>query len=150
MASQEVALTPEVKGTNIEAFLAKKGHLVVKVFHPIGNAPCAYGASIEMSTLRLFEPGKEQYCTEGLRVELHEANSEQTDTTFLDLDEVDCLIQAIDYMSGLIARCRGYRGDYTEVVFSTRGNFDVGFYVGDKLVVCGEQINHYPTQCGHA
>ncbi len=130
MASQELALHPDVKGTNIETLLAKKGHLAVKVFHVIGEAPCAYGASITISTLRLFEPGNEQFCSDGIRAEFGERDSEQTHITFLDLEEVNSVVKAIDYMCDLMARCRTFRGDYTEVAFSTKGNFGVGFFAG--------------------
>jgi hypothetical protein len=47
----------------------------------------------------------------------------------LDLDEVESLIAGLEYMNSCIAQSQGYRGDYTEMVFSTRGDFAVGFYL---------------------
>lgn len=133
MASQDIALRSETNRTKVETFLAKKGSLVVKMFHSVGTAPAAYGTSIEMTTLRCFEPGSEQFCSEGIRVEITERDSGQPSISFLDLDEVESLIQAIEYMNGLIARSLNYRGDYMEVIFSTKGQLEVGFYIGDKL-----------------
>jgi hypothetical protein len=44
------------------------------------------------------------------------------------MDEVDSLLRGLEYMSRTIAQSQGYRRDYTEMIFSTRGDFSAGFY----------------------
>ncbi len=132
MADQALVVKSEMNKTKVESFLAKKGRIVVKVYHTVGGVQALYNSSIELTTLRFFEPGNEQNCTEGVQVEIKQAGRiEQTHTSFLDMDEVEGLVQGLEYMGGLVAQCQGYHGDYTEVIFSTRGDLSVGFYVQD-------------------
>lgn len=130
MADTAVA-KPDVFKTRVESFLGRKGSIVVKVFHDLGGFPGSYNSALALSTLRLFEPGNEQNCSEGIRIEVLDGNSNDSHTTFLDMDEVDSLLEGIRYMAHCLSQSHGYRGDYTEMVFSTRGDFSVGFYLSD-------------------
>ncbi|HPO60581.1 MAG TPA: hypothetical protein PLN45_03435, partial [Exilispira sp.] len=42
--------------TKLEAFLAKKGNLIVKDFYKLGEVAGRYGSKIEFSALVIYEP----------------------------------------------------------------------------------------------
>jgi len=81
-----------------------------------------------------LEPGNEQNCTQGIRIEVRQGDREEGNISFLDHDEVDSLLAGLQYMSGCIAQWQGYRGDYLEMIFSTRGDFSVGFYMDNGTI----------------
>lgn len=115
--------------TKLEQFLAKKGKLIIKDFHEAGVLKGQYGTKITVDSLTIYEPGKETDKIRGLRIEVYEGGRlERSDTSFLDLDEVESLSQAITYMIGLLEKWQGKNREYTEVIFSTKGDFKVGFY----------------------
>jgi hypothetical protein len=79
--------------------------------------------------LTIYEPGKETDKIRGLRIEVYEGGRlERSDTSFLDMDEVESLSQAITYMLSLLEKWNGNDREYTEVIFSTKGDFILGFY----------------------
>jgi hypothetical protein len=121
--------------TELEAFLSKTGHIVVKEFHFHGKLEELSGSlssGVELSTVILYEPGKESQRKKGLWIKVKEASSyERSDTSFLDVDEIESLSKAIDYMTNLAQQWAGKPRDYTEVIFSTKGDFQLGFYVSD-------------------
>jgi hypothetical protein len=122
--SQEQAKT-EVPKTRLEAFLATKGSLVVKDFYAIGSM-----RGLELEAVALLEPGKESQKVRGLRAEITEyGRVSNTHSSFLDMDELAGLVQAVDYMDKLLNEWRGQKREaYTEVVFATKGDFRLGFY----------------------
>jgi len=129
VADSAVAIAADIQRTKLESFLGRKGSILIKVFHDLGALSGTYASGLELSTLRLFEPGNEQNCTEGIQILVRPGDREQGHTSFLDLDEVESLIAGLAYMTSCIAQSQGYRGDYTEMIFSTRGDFSVGFYL---------------------
>ena len=145
MADQSLAPSTQLFGTRIESLLAKKGSLLVKIFHSLGSAPASFGGSIAVSTLRLFQPGAVDEVSDGIRLEVSEGGqSEANHTTLVDLDEVDSLVPGLEYMMSLVRQCADHKGDYTEVIFSTKGNLQVGFYVGEgtKHLQCFVRSGH--------
>jgi hypothetical protein len=151
MAGQEVVLKEHVTKTKVEGFLQIKGSILVKIFHDIGSINASYGSSIAFSTLRLFEPTNVESCTDGIRVEMKEdGDSNQTHSAFLDMDEVGDLVNGIRYMADLAGQSHGYRGDYTEVIFSTRGDLKVGFYVSDGKVQAFVKLDYGTVYCAPA
>jgi hypothetical protein len=56
---------------------------------------------------------------------------ERSDTSFLGVDEMESLAKAVDYMLKLAQQWTGNLRDYTEVIFSTKGDFQLGSYVSD-------------------
>jgi hypothetical protein len=131
MADQALAAKADFHKTKLESFLVRKGSIVVKIIHDLGGFARSYNSALALSTLRLFEPGNEQNCSEGIRIEVREGGSDNGHISFLDQDEVASLLQGLDYMANCLAQSQGYRGDYTEMIFSTRGDFSVGFYLSD-------------------
>jgi len=112
--------------TKVEAFLAKKGRLIVKDFHPLDTARGKYG-TVKFDALTIYEPGFESQGVSGLRIEVSGAY-EKSSISFLDLDEVESLASAIEYMLRLASEWTSAARDYDEVIFETKGDFQIGFY----------------------
>jgi hypothetical protein len=115
--------------TKMEQFLSKKGKLIIKDSHGAGVLKGQYGTKITVDALTIYEPGKEAEKIRGLRIEVYEGGRlERSDISFLDMDEVESLSQAISYMITLLQKWQGTNREYTEVIFSTKGDFKLGFY----------------------
>ena len=121
--------TQKEPATKLEQFLAKKGKLIIKDSHEAGVLHGQYGTKITVDALTIYEPGKETDKIRGLRIEVYEGGRlERSDTSFLDMDEVESLSQAISYMITLLKKWQGINREYIEVIFSTKGDFNLGFY----------------------
>jgi len=121
--------TQKEPATKLEQFLAKKGKLIIKDSHEAGVLKGQYGTKITVDALSIYEPGKEADKIRGLRIEVYEGGRlERSDISFLDMDEVESLSQAITYMITLLEKWQGKNREYTEVIFSTKGDFELGFY----------------------
>ena len=121
--------TQKEPATKLEQFLAKKGKLIIKDSHEAGVLKGQYGTKITVDALTIYEPGKEADKIRGLRIEVYEGGRlERSDISFLDMDEVESLSQAITYMITLLEKWQGMNREYTEVIFSTKGDFKLGFY----------------------
>jgi hypothetical protein len=129
MATTSLAVAADAPRTKLESALGRRGRILIKVFHHLGTVSGAYGSSLDLQTLRLFEPGNEANCDDGVTIEVRERDQRTGHSRFLDLDEVESLIAGLEYMSNCVAQAQGYQGDYTEMVFSTRGDFSVGFFL---------------------
>jgi len=114
--------------TKLESFLAKKGKLIVKDSYALGEISGM--GKMDLDALIIYEPGLESQKIRGIRVEISEDSLKgMSDTAFLDLDEVESLSKAIIYMTDLANKWSGEQSEaYTEVIYSTRGNFKLGFY----------------------
>lgn len=115
--------------TKMEAFLSKKGKLIVKNTYMLGEVSGRYGAKIKFDAMVLFEPGHENQKIRGIKIEVFSGDKyEQSDISFLDLEEIESLSDAIKYMSDLLIKWEGIDKEYTEVIFSTKDDFKTGFY----------------------
>jgi len=115
--------------TQLEAFLTQKGSILVKVFHPLGVVPASYGASADLDAVVIYEPGKEVQRRRGIKITVKEVGRlEREETSFLDLEEIDSLIKGLDYMAKASTEWAGSQRDYSEMVFMTKGDLQVGFY----------------------
>jgi hypothetical protein len=126
--------------TKLEQFLSKRGRLYVKDFYKAGTVSGQYGQWITVDALIVYEPGKEIEKNRGLKIEVYEGGRlEKSHSSFLDLEEVESLSKAIDYMINMINKFKDTSREYTEVIFSTRGGFKIGFYqTGDKFQAFAE------------
>lgn len=115
--------------TRLEAFLAKKGTLLIKDIHSLGTLDGKHGSKIAFEAIVLYEPGQEKGKTRGLKIEVSGGDQfKRQGTSFLDLDEVEDLSKAMHYMVDLSSKWKGTAKEYSEVVFSTKGHFNAGFY----------------------
>jgi hypothetical protein len=118
--------------TQLETFLVRKGSIIVKEFHPLGTIEGTYGSSASLDALTLYEPGKAQQRRTGIRIEVKEGGSyDRNNTAFLDIEEIDSLMKGLEYMCKVATDWQGSNRDYTEMIFSTKGDFEVGFYIKD-------------------
>jgi len=115
--------------TKLEAFMAKKGKIVVKDSYDVDVVGGNMG-HVELNALIVYEPGLENVRTKGLRIEVTSAGrTEIKRVSFLDMDEVEAAIKGLEYMMKLAAQWKDQsREPYTEIIFSTKGFFRVGFY----------------------
>ena len=118
---------PAQPGTKLEAFLGRHGRLIVKDFYDLGQLSSM--GHVQMEGLVIYEPGSSDKI-KGLRVEVTESSSlERSNTSFIDLDELKSLSDAISYISDLSKKWQGQSHEpYTEIVYSSKGEFDLGFY----------------------
>ncbi len=115
--------------TKLELFLAEKGKLIVREFYGLGEVRGSYGSSVELSAVVVYVAGEEDERVRGLSIEVTEGGTHpRKGTSFLDLEEIEGLSKAIDYMISLSKKWKAVQKDYTEVVFSTQGDFKIGFY----------------------
>jgi hypothetical protein len=123
-------------GTKAQAFIAKKGALVMKEFHPIAKVKSDYIGEMEIETL-VFSmlQGRQIDRTFGVKVTTATySNSYREEyTSLIDLDELAELIDGLRYLrqkqEQLLA---GSISDYTELNYTTNGSFRVGFYLQSK------------------
>ena len=131
LASAQAVKSAKAKepATKLEEFLAKKGKLIVKEFYDLGEVTGRYGSKIELKALVIYEPGDNSQRVRGLKIEITEGGRyEKSNTAFLDLEEVESLSKAIGYMTNLSSKWKGINKKYTEIIFSTKGDFQIGFY----------------------
>jgi hypothetical protein len=115
--------------TKLETFLARRGELIIKDFYKLGVIPGQYGSRIKLDAIVIYEPGETASKVKGLRIEVTEGGQYgNSSTSFLDLEEVSELSKAISYMANLITEWQNIDKEYTEVIFSTKGEFKIGFY----------------------
>jgi hypothetical protein len=120
---------PKKPATKLEAFLATKGKLIIKEFYELGKVSGKYGSKIELTALIMYEPGQENKKVRGLKIEITEGGRyEKTDSSFLDLEEIESLSSAIVYMISLSKKWKEEKRQYTETAFSTQGDLSIGFY----------------------
>ena len=135
MSSQLTESKETSSKTKVEDFLKTQGRIIVKIVHDISTLNASYGATIDLTTVRIFRPLHVDESSDGIRVEIKkDEDSDSSESAFLDLDEVDDLVDGLRYMAKIAAQSHGYKGDYTEVVFSTKGDLKVGFYVSSGKV----------------
>ena len=118
--------------TQLEEFLATTGSILIKVYHPLDAIPSnGGGSSLGLSALVLYEPGKKSEGTRGIKAKVYKGDGKEY-VSFLDIDEIDNLLEGIEYMQKIMVEWAGTKRDYTEMVFSTRGDFAVGFYINNE------------------
>ncbi len=115
--------------TKLELFLAEKGKLIVKDFYTLGKVVGSYQTSVKLDAAVLYTAGEEVEKIRGLRFTVEGGGRlDRSSISFLDLEEIEGLLKAVDYMISLAKEWEAVQKDYTEVEFSTQGDFKIGFY----------------------
>jgi len=115
--------------TKLESFLAERGKLIVKEFYALGEVRGSYQTSVKLSAVVLYTPGEEDERVRGLRFTVEGGGTlKRSNISFLDLEEIEGLSKAIDYVISLSEKWKAVQKDYIEVEFSTEGDFSIGFY----------------------
>lgn len=91
-----------------------------------------FGATLEVSALiSVRVKGSSRDITTGVKFEQAETSSAHGVSAFVDLDEIDELLNACTFIRSTAAGMANERRDYTEVLYSTRDDFTIGFYQDD-------------------
>jgi hypothetical protein len=99
--------TPKMKdesGTNVKRFLSTRGLLIMKEFKDINVVKCHYGKKINISTAiisTMASPTIRNKVEYGVRFELIAEDEREAGMAFLDFDELDELISALDFVNSL-------------------------------------------------
>ena len=119
--------------TKAQAFIARKGALVMKEFHPIAKVESDYIGHLQIETLVFtMMKGRQVERTLGVKVTTvsFSNNYRQESVSLIDLDEVSELLDGLRYLhekqEQLLASSIS---DYTELNYTTNGSFRVGFYL---------------------
>lgn len=137
--AQQASPAPAVEGTTrLEQFLTKKSVLVIKEEPVLAHVVSGSGFLTAVA-MRLYEPGKEKDALLGMRIDMssvHQGDVEASldASTFLDRDEVQGLMQAIDSMAKLRNQWTGKNRPYTEVSYRTKSGFAFGLMIDQGKV----------------
>jgi hypothetical protein len=130
---------PAAPSTRLEAFIGTRGEMVVKDFYELGAFTGQIG-SMKIDALVAYQPGQEQQRVRGLRIAVTSGGRiENTETAFLDIEEVESLSSALAYMADAEQNKKGNTSltivgsvvgapPYTEFEFSTKDDLRIGFY----------------------
>jgi len=117
--------TVDKEQSNIEKFSAKSGTLIEKQFVDVGRVK-----AIKVQLLVITDMIANAKIS-GVRMEYESSGRDSSDTklAFLDQDEVDGLIQAINILKSKVLNTT--KNNYTEIVFRSRSGFEAGAYFAD-------------------
>jgi hypothetical protein len=119
-------------GTKAQAFIARKGALVMKEFHPISTVESVFDGEMDIETL-VFSVMRGHHIdrTYGVKVTCRTGDEDyQQDISLVDLDELPELLDGLRYLDEKYTQLTSVGiTDYTELNYSTKGLFSVGFYL---------------------
>lgn len=118
-------------GTNVKRFLSTRGLLIMKEFKDINVVKCHYGKKINISTAiisTMASPTIRNKVEYGVRFELIDEDEREAGMAFLDFDEFDELISALDFVNSLAQQMINQQRDYTEINFITKDSIKFGFF----------------------
>ncbi len=148
IATQAAMLDKKNQGpsTQLEGFLAKKGSLLVKEYFNIGQLNGSHGATMDFTALVFYSPGQGDASLKGLKVEIKDnAEYEKTSSALLDVDELESLSKAIGYIFNLLAQWEMQSKENAEIVFSTKGDFNVGAYQIESRQAAFASVGSYDS-----
>ena len=123
--STEPALTHP---TALETYLERPGILLVKRRHPLRPVELQGGGKLRLDAVSAHEPGMQHQRMMGVRFEVETPGRSGEERVFyVDVHEIEELVQAIDFMSSAIEERKSSReADRTEMSISTRDDLEVG------------------------
>jgi len=122
------AIAEEKPKTKLEQFIAKKGEIIIKEFYDVGLIWSRHGAQMKTTALVIYEPGASSKIY-GLQIRIKEGGKyPKENISFLDFKEIESLSQALGYMIELSKKWASIEKEYTEVIFRTQGDYEIGFY----------------------
>ncbi len=101
----------------MEQFSAKTGVILIRGFQKIGSTQGLYSTSVNIESKEFTNvtDGSKQY---GITIEAFKEDGryDKEHTSFIDFDEIDSLIQGIDYISKVkpdVTKFADFQADYT-------------------------------------
>lgn len=141
LAAEPPAAAP---ATKLEAFLGKRGSLIVRNFKTAGaidgdeqrtsTGITLHNSFITVTALSVYEPGKENVKLKGLQVEISQAVGRDAEgmrvwrdsLSFVDAEEAESLSKALHYLSDLTTKWKGQDVGQKEVYFKTQAELKIG------------------------
>ena len=136
LAAEPPAAAP---ATKLEAFLGKRGSLIVRNFKTAGvidgdeqrtsTGITLHNSFITVTALSVYEPGKENVKLKGLQVEISQAVGRgvwSKSLSFVDAEEAESLSKALHYLSDLTTKWKGQDVGQKEVYFKTQAELKIG------------------------
>jgi hypothetical protein len=171
VSAQTPAPRPDTPSTMIESLLMTHGLMIAKDFYPQGELNGTVGGgSVDLDAM-IVKAGTAAP-VKGLRIEVKEGGRlERSNTSFLDLDELDDLAKALDYFSSSDSEVQPANlantdpAPHRETTFSTRGSFrltcfgqggsrscavESGSVGGTRVFISGSQLVRLKTLVANA
>ncbi len=137
-----VIVTPPPPVTALESRLAMKNAIVVKGFTDIATVNGEDGAAIRVIAVEASIPPQQDHAY-GLAIEIH-SQGDHVAVSYVDLDEIDGLISAIDYLTKADATVTQL-ANYT-VQYRTRGDLELSNFATDGSRLIGiKSVQILPT-----
>ncbi|MCF6148274.1 MAG: hypothetical protein E3K37_06415 [Candidatus Kuenenia sp.] len=119
---------PKEHATKIETFLSKVDTLIINESVDLGMVEGTYGANVEIKAIASYEPAIGSQKVSGFHITvLGGGRNEQRKTVYVDMDEIENVSKALEYMISLSEKWKAVRRINTEVAFTTKDSFRVGF-----------------------
>src|SRR3990172_1803573 len=114
----EIIAAANEPATKLEAFLSKVETLIIIESVDLGKVEGTYGSYVEMKAIVSYEPISANKKISGFQVTVYEGGrNEQRKTVFVDLDEIENVSNAAEYMISLSDKWKAVRRLNTEVSF---------------------------------
>ena len=138
------------ENTQLQAFLAKRGAIIVKEDMCIGRLSALYSVVCEFTAIVVWQPGSESDKFKGVQVCLKRSDdgNEESEAAFLDLDELDSLSTALTYLVDAARKWSGETREYIEMTYKSADDFRVGFYQNQRKQVPFISAGHGGGLCG--
>lgn len=117
--------------SKIKEFLGTTGALLIKEFHNVGTHKCQFGDKLVFDALVITDATSKKV-VKGLKIEATKPGSyvDETESAFLDPEEVNSLIDALNYMVAEHSRLGSVVTlTYTEYIYAAKDAFRIGFYI---------------------
>lgn len=118
--------------TSMGKLVSGKGALLVRDFYNMG-ALDEWNQEETFTAVIAYEIGHENKKLKGLRIEITDSGLPRfTRRTYLDIEEVEVLASTVGRMIEIVNKWKPMnKGAYSEVSFSSKDNFEIGFYQTD-------------------
>ena len=124
----------ETNKTKLEQFSTKTGVVLVRGFHKIGSTTGLYSTSVNVQSKEFINVSDEtrEY---GITVESFKEDGryDKSHTSFIDYDEIDSLIEGINYISSLksdVTKLKDFQADY-----KTRSNLEISTFSSGRKIL---------------
>ncbi len=123
------APAPAQQGSTMRKFLAERGVIMMRENRTITTVATLYGADIEVGgQILVIVKGLNRQVMAGVKLEREDTDHQLGSAAFLDSDEIDECLGAIDFIVTSADQMAHDRRDYTEVTYSSKDDVTVGFY----------------------
>jgi hypothetical protein len=116
--------------TQIEAFDAQAGTVMIRGFSKVGEMKGVYGGILTVQSIEFTDAttGKKEY---GISIDVKETDRlERTNRSFIDFDEIPSFLKGIDYISKVdssVTKLDNFQAD-----FRTKGDFKISTFSSAK------------------